>query len=112
MKADKVTDNVIEFEKPEPKFKLLPGFKDEDPNNWLGGIPEGHMFFTCQRGLTPSMFCQVTQHFEKTSVLFDVLNKVPFCVVTRRFSANHEKLEVIATIPKQEEQDDGSSVQV
>lgn len=101
-------------------FQVIPGGKGpEEPESphWLANIPEGHMFHTCQRGQTPAMFAQVLQHFEKTTVCYDLLNQVKFNVVTARFSNNHEKLQVIPIIPKEEgfdpnipeEQEDGKS---
>ena len=106
MKKSKVIeeDRSQELEEFRKKFKVIAGGKgpNEPTGVWLKDIPEGHMFFTCQRGQTPSMFCQVLQHFDQTTVCFDVLNQVKFVVHTTRFSNGHEKLQVIPIYPKEE----------
>lgn len=99
-------DALTAFKK---KYHVLPGEKGGGPQNpntgiWLKDIPEGYMFFTCQRGQTASMFCQVLQHFDKTTVCYDVLNRVKFVVHTSRFSNSHEELQIIPVYPKEEEQ--------
>lgn len=129
MKGEKMQpEPVIEVEEDDKvkqfreKFKLLPGGKgpkEPETGIWLRDIPEGYMFHVCQKGQIPAMFCQVLKHFEKTTILFDVLNQVKFVVHTSRFSNSHEKLEVIPIHPKedgwseeQEEYEDGKPDQL
>lgn len=94
-------DALTEFKK---KFHVLPGGKGpkEPTGIWLKDIQEGFMFHVCQKGQIPAMFCQVLKHFQKTTILFDVLNQVKFVVHTARFSNSHEELEVIPIYPKEE----------
>lgn len=101
-------EEVVEEDKDINEFKpfqVITGGKDpEEPESphWLANVPEGWMFHTAQRGQTAAMFAQVLQHFEKTTVCFDLLNQVKFNVVTSRFSNNHEKLQVLPILTKPE----------
>src|SRR5688572_15960808 len=79
--------NVVPFEK--PTLIALPGGKEEDPNNWLRNVTEGYIIHTRQKNVNAvgCMVCQVLQHFDKTTICYDLLNKVTFCVYTRTFSS-------------------------
>lgn len=120
-------DDTPEEDKKVVPFKPVLVKSDTDlPKSdwWLRNIQEGYMFHTCAKNQIPCMFLQVLKHYEKTTILFDVLNQVKFMVHTQRFSQHHDKLEEIPFIPvsegfnseangeNEEENKDGTSVQV
>jgi hypothetical protein len=98
--------NVVPFER--PKLVALPATEGDDPTNWLRNVTEGYIFHSRSKGAVGCLVAQVLQHFEKTTICFDLLNKVSFCVYTRSFSAQNEKLQVLALIPKEEQEEEGS----